>query len=84
MPGPDRIRYLDMKNKTEGDRAKLYTIYQESFFKGCIPEDWTDNFLRPIPKPEKDHRKLNGYRNLIMQNTIGKLLECINCCQETR
>ena len=33
--------------------------------------------MRPIPKPEKDHRKLNGYNNFIMQNTIGKLLECI-------
>ena len=62
---------MDIKNKTEGDRAKLYTIYQESFYKGYILEDWTDSFLRPIPKPE------NGYRNLIMQDTIRKLLECI-------
>ena len=53
-PGPDRIQYWDIKNLTEEDRAKLYTIYQESFDKGYIPKDWTDSFLRPIPKPRKD------------------------------
>ena len=51
VPGPDRIQYWDIKNLTEEDRAELYTIYQESFDKGYIPKDWTDTFLRPIPKP---------------------------------
>ena len=64
VPGSDRIQYWDIKNLTEEDRAELYTIYQESFDKGCIPKDWTDSFLRPIPKPRKDHRKLTGYRIL--------------------
>ena len=31
--------------------------------------------MKPIPKPEKDHYKLNGYRILTMQNTVGKLME---------
>ena len=53
-PGPDRIQYCDIKNLTEEDRAELYTIYQEGFDKGYIPKDWTDSFLRPIPKPRKD------------------------------
>ena len=74
-PGPDRIRYSDIKNLT--NRAELYTIYQESLNKGYIPKDWTGSFLRPIPKPRKDHHKLNGYRILTMQNTIGKLMERI-------
>ena len=51
-PGPDRIQYWDIKNLTEEDRAELYTIYQKSFDKGYIPKDWTDSFLRPIPKPQ--------------------------------
>ena len=55
----------------------MYAIYQKSFDKGHIPEDWTHSFLKPIPKPGKDHRKLNGYRILTMQNTIGKLMERI-------
>ena len=63
-PGPDRIQYWDIKNLTEEDWAELYTIYQESFDKGYIPKDWTDSFLRPVPKPQKDHHKLTGYRIL--------------------
>ena len=47
-PGPDRIWYSDIKNRTEEDKAGLYTIYQESFDKGYIPQEWTDSFLRPI------------------------------------
>ena len=53
-PGPDRIQYCDIKNLTEEDRSELCTIYQEDFDKGYIPKDWTDSFLRPIPKPRKD------------------------------
>ena len=63
-PGPDRIQYWDIKNLTEEDWAELYTIYQESFDKGYIPKDWTDSFLRPVPKPWKDHHKLTGYHIL--------------------
>ena len=60
--GSDRIRYSDIKNLTEEDRAELYTIYQESFHKGYIPEDWTGSFLKSIPISGKDHHKLNGCR----------------------
>jgi hypothetical protein len=28
-----------------------------------------------LPKPAKDHKKMQGYRIITMQNTIGKLLE---------
>ena len=74
-PGPDKIRYSDIKKLTEEDRVDLYTIYQESFDKGYIPEDWTDSILRPISKPGKAHHELNGYRILTMQNAVGKLME---------
>ena len=63
-PGPDKFRYSDGKNLTEGDRTVLYPIHQESFDKGHIREDWTHRFLKPISKLGKYHRKLNGYRVL--------------------
>ena len=66
---------MDIKNLTEQDRTELYTIGQEIFDKGYIPEDWTDSFLRPIPKPGKGHHKLNGHCILTMKNTIGKPME---------
>ena len=66
---------MDIKNLPEHDRTELYTIGQEIFDKGYIPEDWTDSFLRHTPKPGKGHHKLNEHCILTMQNTIGKLME---------
>ena len=76
-PGPDRVRYSDIKNLSEEDKNKLFSLYQESFDTGHVPEDWTHSFLKPLPKPGKDHRQLNGYRILTMQNIVGKLMERI-------
>ena len=66
-PGPERIRYLDINNLTEEDRDEYY-IYQESFDKVYISEDWTDSFSNHISKPGKDHRTFTT------QNTVGKLV----------
>ena len=63
-PGPVTVQYSDIMNLTEEDMTELHAIYQERFDKGYIPEDWTHSFLQPILTPEKDHRKLNGYRSL--------------------
>ena len=82
-PGPDKVRYSDIKNLTEEDRTELYAIYHESFPNGYIPEDWTHSFLKPIPKPRKDHRTLNGYRILTMQKHHRKA-HGMHRCQETR
>ena len=71
-PGPDRVKYSDIKNKSE-----LFRLHEESFATGQVPEDWSYSYLKPIPKPGKDHSKLNGYRILTMQNTTGKLMEWI-------
>lgn len=42
-------------------------------YKGYIPENWPHSFLKPLPKPGKDNRKLNGYRILKMQITEERL-----------
>ena len=41
------------------DSNQALTVWYKLFMK-----DWADSFLRPIPKPQKDHHKLNGYRIL--------------------
>ena len=76
-PGPDGVRYSDIRDLSEEDKKELFDLYQESFASGNVPEDWTHSFLKALPKPGKDHKKLNGYRILTMQNTVGKLLERI-------
>ena len=76
-PGPDGVKNTDLQSLSEEEKAELLSIYSDSLDNGMIPEDWTHSFLKPLPKPGKDHRKLNGYRILTMQNTVGKLMECI-------
>ena len=76
-PGPDGVRNVDIQHLSEEEKRELLSIYRESFDRGMIPEDWTHSFLKPLPKPGKDHKKLNGYRILTMQNTVGKLMESI-------
>ena len=71
-PSPYRVKYLSVDNKSE-----LFRLYEESFATGQVPEDWSHSYLKPIPKPGKDHGKLNGYRILTLQNTTGKLMERI-------
>ena len=76
-PGPDRVKYSDIKNLSVDNKSELFRLYEESFATGQVPEDWSHSYLKPIPKPGKDHSKLNGCRILTMQNTTGKLMERI-------
>ena len=76
-PGPDRVKYSDIKNLSVHNKSELFRLYEESFATEHLPEDWSHIYLKPIPKPGKDHSKLNGYRILTMQNTTGKLMERI-------
>ena len=76
-PGPDRLKYSDIKNLSVHNKSELFRLYEERFATGQVPEDWSHSYLKPIPKPGKDHSKLNGYRILTMQNTTGKLMERI-------
>ena len=76
-PGPDRVKYSDIKNLSVDNKSELFRLYEESFATGHVPEDWSHSYLKPIPKQGKDHSKLNGYRILTMQNTTGKLMERI-------
>ena len=70
-----RIKYSDTKNVSVDNKSELFRLYKENFSTGQVPEDWYHSYLKPIPKLGKDHRKLNGYRILTMQNTTGKLME---------
>ena len=76
-PGPDKVKYSDIKNLSVDNKSELFRLYEESFATGQVPEDWSHSYLKPIPKLGKDHSKLKGYRILTMQNTTGKLMERI-------
>jgi hypothetical protein len=56
---------------------ELVGIYNSSIESATISEEWLHSYLIPLPKPGKDHTKIQWYRIITMQNTIGKLLEKI-------
>ena len=74
-PGPDKVKYSDIKNLSVDNKSKLFRPYEESFATGQVPQDWSHSYLKPIPG--KDHSKLNRYCILTMHNTTGKLMEQI-------
>jgi ribonuclease HI len=76
-PGPDGIRYSDIKNLTDDDMECLASELNESIQNGTIREEWLHSTLVPLKKPGKNHKQINGYRIITMQNTTGKLIEKI-------
>ena len=76
-PGPDGIRYEDIRQLSDAELGDLTSIYNKSLENATINEEWLHSYLIPLPKPGKDHTQIQGYRIITMQNTIGKLLEKI-------
>ena len=72
--GPDRVKYSDIKNLSVHNKSELFRPYEESIATGQVPEDWSHSYLKPIPKPGKDHSKLKRYRIHTRQNTTKKLI----------
>ena len=40
-PGPDKVKYSDIKNLSVDNKSEFFIIYEESFTTGQIPEDWS-------------------------------------------
>ena len=76
-PGPDGVKYTDLKNLSDADLQSLTNMKNDSNASQAIPDEWLDSHLAPVPKPDKDHSSIKGYRIVTMQNTVGKLLEKI-------
>ena len=74
-PGPDGIKYSDLKALNEQEMQDLTSMLNDSLENQAIPDEWLDSHLAPVPKPEKDRTSIKGYRIVTMQNTVGKLLE---------
>ena len=52
-PGPDGIRYSDLRALGEEELISLTAILNASLEDHNIPDDWLDSHLSPVPKPEK-------------------------------
>ena len=76
-PGPDGVRYGHMRELSDGDLREMTECFNQSIRTASVPQDWVHSYLVPLPKPGKDHSKLNGFRVITLQNTFGKILEKI-------
>ena len=83
-PGPDRVKYSDIKNLSVGNKSELFRLYEESFATGQVPEDWSHSYLKPVLKPGKDDDKVNGYCILTMQRKADGTDSGQEACSELR
>jgi hypothetical protein len=75
VPGTDGIQYEDIGKMHDEGLEEFATIYNTSITNAAVNEEWLHSYLVPLPKPGKDHTKIQGYRISTMQNTVGKLLK---------
>ena len=52
-PGPDRVKYSDIKNLSSDNKSELFIMYEESLSTGQVPEDWFHSYLKLMPNPGK-------------------------------
>ena len=75
-PGPDNVNYSDIKNLSVDNKSSSDCTKKASQ-QDRFPKIGHIVISKPIPKPGKDHSKLNGYRTLTMRNSSGELMERI-------
>ena len=39
-PGPDKVKYSDIKNMSLDNKSELFRLYKEGFATGQVPENW--------------------------------------------
>ena len=39
-PGPDKVKYSNIKKLSVDDKSELFRLYEEGFATGQVPKDW--------------------------------------------
>ena len=65
-PGPDGVKYTDLKNLSDDDLQSLTNMLNNSYANQDIPDEWLDSHLAPVPKPDKGHTSIEGYSIVAM------------------
>ena len=76
-PGFDRISYPLIKNLPDSIKSRLIMLYNKIFIKSIIPQSWKAAIIIPIPKPNKAHSEINGYRPISLISCMSKVMEKI-------
>lgn len=73
-PGTDKIRMKDLKGKEVKITKVIKNIINRSLSQRKIPRNLKTTIVRPLYK-KGAHNNYNNYRQIAIQNTIGKILE---------
>jgi len=78
-PGPDGISWKLLKAIKD---TRLWKVVVEDVEQVAeseewtgMPEEWRDMKMVMIPKPDKDHTAVKGWRPIVLANSVGKLVE---------
>lgn len=74
-PGHDSIINEFLKRLPLSFLDQLLYLYNISFFTGVVPQSWKLGIICPIPKPNRDHSGVAGYRPITLLSCVGKLME---------
>ena len=66
-----------LKHTGPGAKHFLLCIYNQSWLTSTVPTIWKEDFIRPIPKKEKDKWDPSSYCPISLLSCVGKLLETI-------
>ena len=76
-PGPDKITNNALKRLPLIYSHIIADIVNASLKLGHIPKLWKEASVVMIPKPMKDHSKVENYRPISLLNTLSKVVERI-------
>ena len=60
-PGPDGLGYA-LYASIPSLCQLLHTLYLEIWTTASYPTSWTHTYIKPLPKPGKDHTRKENYR----------------------
>ena len=73
--GPDKISY-QLINALPKNKAFLCIIISCSIINSYAPCLWKDSQVTMLPKPQKDRKKAENYRQIRLTNCIAMVCEC--------
>ena len=74
-PGPDDIPYQFLRHMSDNAFNFLLGLYNFIWQTGDFPSSWSAAVVLPIPKPGKDHLRVNNYRPISLTSCVCKVME---------
>ena len=74
-PGPDDVPYAMLRHLSDLGQRFLLGLYNKVWIEGVFPSVWGVATVIPIPKPGKDHSRVNNFRPISLTSCLCKLLE---------